>query len=171
MAWLTETTCTIMLGVLIALLVIVLVYVLVLYTQMRQLRQKYNLFMRGEDGKTLERKLATEVRELRELGASISAMGAAQENLSRVQHAALQQVGFVQYNAFAANGQQDSFSLTMLDGRGNGVTVSAISGSEETRVYAKEIRVGRYLSRPSREEEESLARALEQGGGPEKGTA
>ena len=166
MAWLTETTGSIMLGVLIALLVIVLVYVLVLYTQMRKLRQKYNLFMRGEDGKNLERKLATEVRELRELGASISAMGAAQENLSRVQHAALQQVGFVQYNAFAANGQQDSFSLTMLDGRGNG-----ISGSEETRVYAKETRVGRYLSRPSREEEESLARALEQGGGPEKGTA
>ena len=59
MAWLTETTGTIMLGVLIALLVIVLVYVLVLYTQMRQLRQKYNLFMRGEDGNTLERKLAT----------------------------------------------------------------------------------------------------------------
>ena len=58
----------------------------------------------------------------------------------------------------------------MLDGRGNGVTVSAISGSEETRVYAKEVRAGRYLSRPSREEEDSLARALERGGGPEKGT-
>ncbi len=160
MNWISGTPDTIMMGILIAFLLILILYVLLLNYKMNRLTKKYNRYMLGEDGQTLERKLAVEVKELREMAASITSMIEEQEVLSRTQDSAIQNVGLVQYNAFPDSSQQDSFSLTLLDGRGSGLTLTALSSREESRIYVKAVRDGRHVGRASLEEEESLEQAL-----------
>ncbi len=155
-----STADTILLGILIALLVIVLVYILLLRYQVNRLSRNYMMFMRGANGQTLENKLGTEVRRLREMTEKISETVAEQKNLSRVQNSALQNVGFVQYQAFPDSSQRESFSLTVLDGNRSGITLTALSGRNESRLYAKLVRDGQYTVRASAEEEESLRQAL-----------
>lgn len=151
---------TILLSALIAFLLILIFYVMWLNHKMNRLTKKYEAYMQGEDGQTLERKLAVEVKELREMTAAMSSMVAAQEEMGKLQHSALQNVGLVQYNAFADSSQQDSFSLTLLDGRGCGLTLTALSSRDESRLYAKSVRNGHHVGRASREEEKSLELAL-----------
>lgn len=176
MAEMGNSADTMMLGTLIALLVIVLAYVLLLRYKVNRLSRNYMMFMRGANGQTLENKLGTEVRRLREMTEKISETVAEQKNLSRVQNSALQNVGFVQYRAFPDSSQRESFSLTLLDGNRSGVTLTALSGRNEARIYAKIVRDGQYTVRPSAEEEESLRQALlrhgiEEHGGDDDGLA
>lgn len=72
MAGISGTADTMMLGILIALLVIVLLYVMLLRYKMNRLSRNYMMFMRGANGQTLENKLGTEVRRLREMTEKIS---------------------------------------------------------------------------------------------------
>lgn len=160
MNWLNGGSGTVLLGAVLALLCVSVIYIMVLQAKVTRLTRKYDMFMRGEDGNTLERKLAVEVRELREMTAAISSMVAEQENLSRVQHEALQHLGFVRYNAFEENGRPDSFSVALLDGKADGLVVTSLTGPEETRLYAKRITNGQFMTRPSREEEKCLQQAL-----------
>lgn len=160
MAGMGSTADTMMLGVLIALLVIVLAYILLLRYKINRLSRNYTMFMRGANGQTLESKLGTEVRRLREMTEKISETVAEQKTLSRVQNGALQNVGLVRYQAFPDSSQRESFSLTLLDGNRSGVTLTALSGRSESRIYAKPVRDGQYTVRASAEEEESLRQAL-----------
>lgn len=160
MAGISGTADTMMLGILIALLVIVLLYVMLLRYKMNRLSRNYMMFMRGANGQTLENKLGTEVRRLREMTEKISETVAEQKNLSRVQNSALQNVGFVQYQAFPDSSQRESFSVTLLDGNRSGITLTALSGRQESRMYAKIVRDGQHTVRASAEEEESLRQAL-----------
>lgn len=160
MEWINGSLSTVLLGALVAFLLILIFYVLWLNYKMNRLSRKYQQYMQGEDGQTLERKLAVEVRELREMTAAISSMVAEQEQLGALQNNALQKVGMVHYNAFTDGSQDDSFSLTLLDGKGNGVTLTTLSSREESRVYAKMVRNQQYIGRASREEEKSLEMAL-----------
>ena len=59
-----------------------------------------------------------------------------------------------------------SFSLALLDERGDGVTISAIAGRTDTRVYAKGVAAGKGEHELSPEESQAVAAALhkERGG-------
>ncbi|MCL6594913.1 MAG: DUF4446 family protein [Firmicutes bacterium] len=79
--------------------------------------------------------------------------------LERDQGNALQRVGLVRYDAFPGAGGQFSFSVALLDGTATGVILTAISGREETRMYAKWVERGASRQPLSPEEGEALARA------------
>ncbi|RYG68188.1 DUF4446 family protein, partial [bacterium] len=51
--------------------------------------------------------------------------------------------GFVRYDAFDEVRGENSFSLAVLDARGDGVVLTSIVGREEGRVYCKGIVQGR----------------------------
>jgi hypothetical protein len=53
-----------------------------------------------------------------------------------------------------------SFSLALLDEHGDGVTLSAIAGTADTRVYAKAIADGKGEHELSPEEQQAVAAAL-----------
>jgi hypothetical protein len=55
----------------------------------------------------------------------------------------LRNLALVRYDAFPGMSGRTSFSLALLDEGGDGVTISAISGQSETRVYAKAITDGK----------------------------
>lgn len=76
--------------------------------------------------------------------------------------AGLSQVALVRYDAFDGMAGRLSFSLALLDPEGDGVTISALAGHSDTRVYAKGIAGGTAAGDPplSPEEREAVAAAL-----------
>lgn len=73
---------------------------------------------------------------------------------------ALRNVALVRYDAFTEMSGRLSFSLALLDEKGDGVTLSAIAGSGDTRVYAKGIADGKGEHDLSPEEEQAVSSAL-----------
>lgn len=111
---------------------------------------------------------ASALEEVAELRAVVArnqdeALTAAQASATEVA-GVLQNVALVRYDAFTGVSGRMSFSLALLDEQGDGVTISAISGQNDTRVYAKGIAAGRSSASEndlSPEEQQAVASALD----------
>ncbi len=54
----------------------------------------------------------------------------------------LQKIGFLRFNPFSDTGGDQSFILTILDGKSDGMVLSSLHSRGTTRLYAKEIEKG-----------------------------
>ncbi|NLB18864.1 MAG: DUF4446 family protein [Syntrophomonadaceae bacterium] len=78
-------------------------------------------------------------------------------------------IGLVRYKAFREVGGDLSFSVALLNDYGTGLVLTGIHGSQETRVYSKEV-VRFASSHPlSQEEKQAINQARNTGGMSEKG--
>jgi uncharacterized protein DUF4446 len=73
---------------------------------------------------------------------------------------ALRNVALVRYDAFGEMSGRMSFSLALLDDKGDGVTISAIAGRSDTSVYAKGVTGGQGEHDLSPEEQHAVSTAL-----------
>ena len=83
-----------------ALAVILLVYCIILHIRLGSLTKKFNFFMQGENGTSLERKLSVEITEIREAAKGLQNMIEEQTQIRNIQGNTLQKIGFKKYNAF-----------------------------------------------------------------------
>ena len=141
-------------------IVVLFLYCILLQTKINALTKRYDYFMAGENGVSLERKLAVEVKELRDAAESIEQLFQQQQAIHTTQQNTFQKIGFVKYNAFENIGNDLSFALTLLDGNNNGVCISSIYGRSESRIFSKPIVRGKSVASLSQEELESLNEAL-----------
>ena len=72
---------------------------------------------------------------------------------------ALRHVALVRYDAFTEMSGRMSFSLALLDDEGDGVTITAMTGRTDTRVYAKAVVDGKGEHELSPEERQAVAAA------------
>jgi hypothetical protein len=152
----------IVIGVILAILLIYLFFqYLSMKNKVNRLTKKYKYFMTGEDGKSIELKLSTEVRELREMLSSSENMLHQQELLATMQLQSYQKTGLVRYDAFDDTGDKLSFSLCVLDGKNDGFILSSLAGHETCRIYAKKVINGQCREALSTEEAESIRQALQ----------
>lgn len=81
---------------------------------------------------------------------------------------AIQGHGVVRYSAFENVGGDQSFSLALVDARGNGAMLSGLHTRDDTRVYAKPLTQWRSSYSLSAEEQQALGRARQmiEGVGP-----
>ena len=140
----------------IVLVIALLVYCVILHIRLGSLKKKYDFFMQGDNGASLERKLSVEVSEIRDAAKGLETMMTEQAAISNT----IQKIGFVKYNAFENIGNDLSFALTLLDGNNNGICISSIYGRSESRIFSKPIVKGKSLVSLSQEELESLNEAL-----------
>ena len=136
----------------IVLVIALLVYCVILHIRLGSLKKKYDFFMQGDNGASLERKLSVEVSEIRDAAKGLETMMTEQAAIRNIQSNTIQKIGFVKYNAFENIGNDLSFALTLLDGNNNGIFISSI--------YSKPIVKGKSLVSLSQEELESLNEAL-----------
>ena len=73
----------------------------------------------------------------------------------------IQRVGMVRFNAFDDTGSDLSFSLALLDERGNGLVVSSLYGRNESRIYAKPVLNRQSTYALSAEEQKAIRIASE----------
>ena len=144
----------------IILVIALLVYCVILHIRLGSLKKKYDFFMQGDNGASLERKLSVEVSEIRDAAKGLETMLTEQAAIRNIQSNTIQKIGFIKYNAFENIGNNLSFALTLLDGNNNGICISSIYGRNESRIFSKPIVKGKSLVSLSQEELESLNEAL-----------
>jgi len=128
--------------------------------RLRKLIRQYRRLLTGKGEINLEEVLMSLGERTKRLEERLSLV---EEELARNREEALgylQKWSLMRYKAFANTGGEQSFSLVILDRKGDGVVLSSIYGREESRVYAKAIKNGKSSYPLSEEEEQVLARAL-----------
>ena len=75
----------------------------------------------------------------------------------------VQRVGLVRFNPFSDTGGDQSFSIALLDGEGDGLVISSLFSRNETRVFAKPIQAGQSKYNLTEEEQQAILLASDAG--------
>lgn len=95
--------------------------------------------------------LATSKKKQRELEKLI-------ERLQQEGRLHLQRVGVVRFNPFSDIGGNQSFSIALLDGLGNGFVISSLHSRDGTRLFVKPVRNGKTSGHElSAEEQQAIS--------------
>jgi len=139
--------------------VILLTCTIILLVKVSSLTKKYNAFMKGSDGHTLESTILTRFKEIdilkEESKYTSEKLNIACETLIT----AYQKIGIVKYDAFKEMGGKLSFSLCMLDDENNGFVLTSMHTREGCYTYIKEIIKGESFVILSVEERKALEEA------------
>jgi hypothetical protein len=95
----------------------------------------------------------------RSVNAEVAKAIATVKTEAKNENGALRNVALVRYDAFTEMSGRMSFSLALLDSDANGVVISAIASSTDTRVYAKGVSQGQGEHELSPEEESAVSSA------------
>ena len=158
----------VLLYLVIVLLIMQVVFIgIVINLQMKHKRMqaKYQIFMRGKDGKSLEKGFLEQfktVDELDEIAELVRANEKEVKEISERMKTHYQKIGIVRYDAFQEMGGNLSFVLTMLDENNNGWVFNAMHSREGCYTYIKEIIKGESYMELGEEERESLKKAMKQ---------
>lgn len=87
-----------------------------------------------------------------------------EEKLSQLENhglAHIQRVELLRFNPYQETGGDQSFSIALLDEKGNGIVLTSLHARSGTRVFAKPVKMGRGVRyQLSSEEEEVLRKAM-----------
>ena len=143
-----------------ALIVILLITVIVLIVKTSGLKKKYNAFMQGKDGKTLEDTIINRFEQLDETSKLSIANSNEIKKITENLKITYQKVGIVKYDAFNEMGGKLSFALALLDKNNNGFVLNAMHSREGCYMYIKEIVNGESYIVLAEEEKNALNIAL-----------
>jgi hypothetical protein len=149
-------TFAIMAGVMLFLFILLLVNM----AKTRRLRKKYDSFMTGGDGKSLEDTLVKRIQQIEGL---IVSENENRENIQKIFDTlkfTFQKVGMVKYDAFDEMGGKLSFSLALLDQKNDGFIINAMHSREGCYTYIKEIVDGNSIIVLAEEEKNALDIAM-----------
>lgn len=145
--------------VFVILTVILLSTTIILLVKVSSLTKKYNAFMKGSDGHTLESSILTRFKEIdilkEESKYTSEKLNIACETLVT----AYQKIGIVKYDAFKEMGGKLSFSLCLLDDENNGFILTSMHTREGCYTYVKEIIKGESFVVLATEERKALEEA------------
>jgi len=143
------------------LVIVGIVWVLDLQSRVSRMRRRGKPLFTGEGEEDANLAVAVETLDSRlaETNARTERLVVHAQQIDETLAHAMQGVGLVRFRAFEDTGGDQSFSLALADGEGNGVVVSALYGRGATRIYAKPVQ-GWLSPKPlSEEEEQALAEA------------
>ena len=127
----------------------------------RSLARRLRSLTQGSDAQSLEAVLGGHMERVRQVVSDVNNVAARTALVERDLQSAFGRVGLVRYNPFEGEtGGNQSFSLALLDGRGDGFVVSSLHARAGTRVYAKAVSGGTSEAALSAEETEALRQAL-----------
>ncbi|MBQ7863074.1 MAG: DUF4446 family protein [Lachnospiraceae bacterium] len=132
---------------------------IILLVKIGSLTKKYNAFMKGSDGHTLESTILNRFKEIdilkEESKYTSEKLNIACETLIT----AYQKIGIVKYDAFKEMGGKLSFSLCLLDDENNGFILTSMHTREGCYTYVKEIIKGESFVVLAAEERRALEEA------------
>ncbi len=145
---------------LVVLSIVFLIISIVNSAKCSSLKKKYNAFMQGKDGKSLEDDILFRLEQIDEL---IESNAANERNIDLIfkrLQTSFQKYGMVKYDAFDEMGGKLSFTLAMLNERNDGYVLNVVHSREGCFSYVKEIIAGNPILSLSPEEQEALEDAL-----------
>lgn len=126
-------------------IIILLFYVVYLHT-------KINRFTRGENGASLETLIKRCVDSVAEIEKRNEVIAEHALSLDSRVSQSIRNAQTIRYKAFEANGSNQSFSIALLNEKGNGVVLSTLHARDRISTFAKPIE--KYLSTHDLTEEE-----------------
>jgi len=162
-AWNQEQMLLIAVVILAVLTVALLAITIILLVKTNSLTKKYNAFMKGSDGYSLESTILNRFKEIdilkEESKYTAEKLNIACETLIT----AYQKIGIVKYDAFKEMGGKLSFSLCLLDDENNGFILTSMHTREGCYTYVKEIIKGESFVVLAAEERRALEEAKNKG--------
>lgn len=155
----------VLLYLVIVLLIMQVVFIgIVINLQMKHKRMqaKDQIFMRGKDGKSLEKGFLEQFKTVEKLERAVKQNTRDIDTIYKRMKTHYQKIGIVRYDAFQEMGGNLSFVLTMLDENNNGWVFNAMHSREGCYTYIKEIVKGESYMELGEEERESLKKAMKQ---------
>jgi hypothetical protein len=146
---LDESTQTILVLALAAVVAMLLVWVALLQRSEARLRRRLRRVLTGGESTSLDQILDQQVQRLDGLSGRLDALNKLHHELEATTQRAIQKVGVVRYNPFADAGGDQSFAIALLDAEGNGIVVSSLHSRTETRVFGKPVQAGRKALEPA----------------------
>lgn len=144
-----------------AVCLILLIFIIILFVKHSKLVKKYNIFMKGADGNTLEKAFENKFDEMVELQNDVQEAKRHLERIDKTLLMTFQKIGVVKYDAFKETGGQLSFVVVLLTKMNNGIMINAMHSSREgCYTYAKEIKDGEAGVVLSEEERKALDYAI-----------
>ena len=143
-----------------ALVLLLIIVMIINAARQRKLRKAYEIFMLGNDGKSLEDTL---IDRLNQVDSLVEANAANERNIDTLFRKAKQnfrKFGLVKYDALQEMGGKLSFSLCMLDEKNDGFILNVVHSREGCYSYVKEIIDTNSIVALAEEEEEALSMAL-----------
>jgi hypothetical protein len=138
--------------------------VIVALVQINKFKKKYNKFMLGKDGNSLEDDIISIYEDNKYIKLSIDKNREDIKALYAKNELALQKVGLVKYDAFKEMGGKLSFALAILDEKNDGVLINSVHSSDGCYSYTKRIKNGDSNIALSNEEKEAVERAVKGNG-------
>lgn len=134
----------------------ILVLTVLLVLQRRFLRKLTKDFTEKELKKILVKLLDRQKNNTKKVDSLNKALEAYKEDGKK--H--VQKHSLVRFNPFQEIGGDHSFSVTILDGNDDGFVITGLHTRERTRIYSKPIGRGKSKLKLSKEEQQSLDKAL-----------
>ena len=135
---------------------VLIIIIIMLFIRQNALQKKYDIFMKGKTGRTLEDALKKRVEELDSIKETNEMLDLRLRNVERSMSKAFQKSGIVKYDAFKELGGKLSFAVALLDDENNGFIINSIHSREGSYSYIKEIIKGKSYISLSDEEKEAL---------------
>jgi hypothetical protein len=120
---------------------------------LRKIQATNRAFFKGEEVKNLEEVLLEQAKNLKVLDKDIQELYSISNKINTLALRGIHKVSAIRFNPFKDVGGNQSFSIALLNGKNDGITITALYTKEGTRVYAKAITGGESLSFPMTEEE------------------
>lgn len=148
-----------------AIIVLAILFLIVFFmeintkSKLKKLTKKYEQFMKGKDGESLEKSILSRFEQVDSLWDQTKnnekEINGIKKNLLKT----YQKLGLIRYDAYDGMGGLLSFVLVMLDKQDNGYIINAVHNREGCYTYMKEIRMGEAAVELSEEEIEALEQA------------
>lgn len=141
-------------------MLISLILLIVNMVKTNKLKKKYESFMVGKNGKSLEENLVKRISQVEEL---LVLEKKNEDDIAKIFNNlkfTFQKVGMVKYDAFREMGGKLSFSLALLDKKNDGFIINAMHSREGCYTYIKEIINGNSVIVLADEEKEALDIAM-----------
>lgn len=142
--------------------IVLIVLLVILSDKYKRLQKSYATFMKGKNGKNLEKSIFKKFAELEEIADLVKSNEEKIQNIYKKMESHYQKVGIVKYDAFHEMGGNLSFALTMLDENDNGWIFNAMHSREGCYTYIKEVIKGESYIELSEEERQCLEKAIYQ---------
>lgn len=144
-----------------AVVIIFLTWNIILSLRLRKIRRKIEEYFSGSGVKNLEELILGQVKTVKLLDKDIQELFNISNKLNNLALRGLYKIGVIRFNPFKDIGGDQSFSIALLNGKNNGLTLSSLHTREGTRIYAKSIIAGESEKYPLTEEEkEAIKQAL-----------
>jgi hypothetical protein len=126
---------------------------------LRNLRERMNAMLGGNDPASLEHALTSHMKHVGAVDHRLTELNTRYTQLANMASLASQKISLVRFNPFGDTGGDQSFSLAVLDAQDSGYVLTSIHGREGTRVYVKPVDLGASKYTLSSEEQQALTQA------------